>query len=338
MLIKQKQTTLSIEKQKELVNLVLDHYRKDVDLADLTKGKVQFKKINEKWRYLTSQDMCTVAGSAGELAALGNIVLRGSKYGAPVALELYRAAMDAGDDRGAFSFANMVYRGYRGTEKNEDLGVRILSELARKGHPYAQMNLASILMRTQADQVPAAIKLYELAARSIDSAYVELGRMYRIGYGVHQDHTKAMQYFEKGAQKGNAQCNFMLGVYYSTPGKVVDLDQTKAFKYFQKAAMRGLPEAQYNVGLRFLKGHGVETNPYNAAEFFRMAAMQGFQLAQANLANMYLQGHGVKKDMDEGRTWLSKAAERGGSIGEECKKRLNELDGIPQDKPRCNIM
>ena len=173
------------------------------------------------------------------MAALGNIVIRTSPYGAPVALELYRAAMYGGDDRGSFSFASLVYRGYRGVPKDEEMGIKVLSELARKGHPHSQMNLASIIMRTQPDQVTSAVKLYELAGKAgIDNAYVELGRMYRIGYGVNQDHTKAMDYFQRGAQQGNARCMFMLGVYYST-SQVVAEDQKKAFKYFQKAAMRG---------------------------------------------------------------------------------------------------
>ena len=173
-----------------------------------------------------------------ELIELGNIVIRSSRYGTRIAYELYRAAMDNGDDRGAYSFGSMAYRGY-GVPKDEDTGIKVLSELARKGHPHAQMNLASILMRTQPNQISAAIKLYELAGKGgIDNAFVELGRLYRIGYGVHQDHKKAMDYFQRGAQKGNAQCMFMLGVYYSS-NQIGKEDQKKAFKHFQKAAMRG---------------------------------------------------------------------------------------------------
>ncbi|KAF7725340.1 hypothetical protein EC973_009680 [Apophysomyces ossiformis] len=262
------------------------------------------------------------------------------QHGHPVALKLYQCAMEHGDDRGKFSYANMIYRGYNGTPKNEDLGIKLMSELAQKGHPYAQMNLASILMRTQPDRVEAGIKLYELAGKSgIDSAYTELGRMYRLGYGVHQDHAKAIAYFRQGAQTGNPQCNFMLGVYYSSGLGTEDRqpDQQKAFKHFQKAALKGLPEAQYNVGLRFLNGHGVEQNSFNAAEFLRMAAEHGFQLAQANLAGMYAEGRGVKKNLNEARQWLEKAAAGGGPIGKDAQKRLAELGG-QKGGSKCTIM
>ncbi|KAG1177509.1 hypothetical protein G6F70_002383 [Rhizopus microsporus] len=301
LLIQHKQIHLAIEKQQALVKHVLDHIANDTPVDT-------------------------------------NQVL---DYGAPVALELYRIAMEKGDDRGAFSYANMIYRGYRGTPKNEERGVQIMSQLAQKGHPYAQMNLAAIIMRTQPSRVDAAIQLYELAGRAgVDSAYTELGRMYRHGFGIHQDHVKAVEYFKQGAQSGNPQCNFMLGVYHSS-NLIGEPDQQKAFKYFQKAAVKGMPEAQYNVGLRFLRGHGVEVNHFNAAEFFRMAALQGFQLAQINLAGMYTEGRGVKKDLEEARKWLEKASASGGKIGKDAQKRIEELDqieGKKKNNDRCNIM
>ncbi|KAI7878658.1 HCP-like protein [Lichtheimia hyalospora FSU 10163] len=314
LILQHKETTLDIEKQKEIVNAIL----KEAPNDELLK-----------------------MAPASELSALGNIVIRGSRDGTLAALALYKAAMEGGDDRGAFSYATMLHRQAMSNNKTDPQALEILSNLARKGHPYAQMNLAAIIMRNQPDQVSSALKLYELAAKSgIDKAYVELGRMYRIGYGVHQDHEKAYRYFEQGAKRGDAQCNFMLGVYHSSQTGVVDENQEKAFKYFQKAAMRGLPEAQYNVGFRFLQGHGVERNSYNAAEFLRMAAMQGFQLAQINLAAMYMHGDGVKKNTNEARHWLEKAAALGGKMGQDAQKRLASLDNAGHDKggSACNIM
>lgn len=144
--------------------------------------------------------------------------------------------MDGGDDQGAFSFANMIFRGYRGIPKNEELGVSIMSKLAQKGHPYAQMNLAAIFLRRHPDKAMHSVKLYELAAKSgLSEAYAELGMIYRKGTGVEQDITKAVEYFTKGAEQGDKRCNFMLGIYYSSSS-----DHQKAFQYFQKAATQGM--------------------------------------------------------------------------------------------------
>jgi len=137
--------------------------------------------------------------------------------------------------------------GYGGTTKDVERGIQILTDLARKGHPYAQMNLAAIVMRTKKDGGKTAVQLYELAGKGgLATAWTELGRMYRTGLGVAQDHGKAMEYFQKGAQAGNPQCNFMLGVYHSTPqGEETTADQAAAFKYFQKAAIKGTSLISY---------------------------------------------------------------------------------------------
>ncbi|KAI7870979.1 hypothetical protein BDF14DRAFT_1767073 [Spinellus fusiger] len=324
LMLKHQPMGLSIENQKKITTIALACVHSSQTLS----------------QEQTEQILELADRKASELTALGNIILRSSQCGAPVALELYKCAMTQGEDTGAFSYASMIYRGYRGTPKKEEEGVRIMSTLAQKGHPYAQMNLAAILMRTQPEKVSAALQLYTLAGKGgQDSAYAELGRMYRLGYGVHQDHGKAIEHFKQGARTGNPQCNFMLGVYYSSGlGMDNEPDQTKAFKYFQKAAVKGMPEAQYNVGLRFLKGYGVEANHFNAAEFFRMAALQGFQLAQANLAAMYVEGRGVRKDLEEARSLLIKAAASGGSIGKESQRRLEAMEGSPKEKSKCAIM
>lgn len=251
--------------------------------------------------------------------------------------------MEAGDDTAAFSYANMLYRGHGGIAKDVDRGIQILTDLARKGHPYAQMNLAAIVMRTKEDGGKTAVQLYELAGRGgIDSAWAELGRMHRAGLGVAQDHQKAMEYFRKGAQSGNPQCNFMLGVYYSAPQDGSPADQTVAFKHFQKAAIKGMPEAQYNVGLRYFSGNGVEQNFVNAAEFYLMAAAQGFPLAESNLARMYYEGRGVKPSLEKAEKLWRKLAERGGPIGKDAEKCLeqyiNNQQSRPSDKTKCTIM
>lgn len=74
------------------------------------------------------------------------------------------------DLNGAFSYANMIYRGtpflptclfsrgfqansllgrkgYRGTSQDAERGLTILTDLSRRGHPYAQMALAAAVVR-----------------------------------------------------------------------------------------------------------------------------------------------------------------------------------------------
>ncbi|RUS24684.1 hypothetical protein BC938DRAFT_473234, partial [Jimgerdemannia flammicorona] len=153
---------------------------------------------------LTSSIPSTVTNNkTPEITALANIILQTSDHGVPVAFRLYRIAMDAGNDNAAYSYANMVYRGrhlfrsharnpknpyanfpliilhshplgYRGTPLDQTAGLEILTRLARKGHPYAQMNLAGIIAREGGD-VATVVKLYELAAMGgLDRGWTEI--------------------------------------------------------------------------------------------------------------------------------------------------------------------
>ncbi|KAM3578754.1 hypothetical protein VKS41_008773 [Umbelopsis sp. WA50703] len=318
--------TMPIEKQKAAVQAVLETLQQVQPTASVFPTLLELS-----------------GNKSSEITALSNVILRANKHASEVALVLYECAMNAGDDTAAFSYSNMLYRGHGGIPKDVERGIQILTDLARKGHPYAQMNLAAIVMRTKEDGGKTAVQLYELAGRGgIDSAWTELGRMHRAGLGVAQDHAKAMEYFRKGAQSGNAQCNFMLGVYYSAPQDGSSVDQAAAFKHFQKAAIKGMPEAQYNVGLRYFTGNGVEQNFVNAAEFYLMAAAQGFPLAESNLARMYYEGRGVKPSLEKAEKLWRKLADRGGPIGKDAEKCLeqyiNNQQSRQSDKTKCTIM
>ncbi|RUS23331.1 hypothetical protein BC937DRAFT_87342 [Endogone sp. FLAS-F59071] len=246
--------------------------------------------------------------------------------------------MDVGDDNAAYSYAIMLYQGHRGTPRDADAGREILTRLAHKGHPYAQKMLATMMVQEGGD-IAIAVQLYELAAKAgLDDGWTTIGRMYRAGLGVKQDHVKAIEYFRKGAQAGNAQSNYMLGVYYSSGMGLPDKQSNHelAFKYFQSAAIRGLPEAQYNLGMCYLQGHGVAQSPAHAAQYLGMAALQGFQLAEANLARMYEEGRGVKKDLERAKELYRAAARKSGKVGEDAVRRLKDLE--EEDGGKCVIM
>ncbi|KAG9295416.1 hypothetical protein G9A89_013445 [Geosiphon pyriformis] len=328
---KQKFMKVPLETQKEIIKLTFD---KIVMSQDPETRKNSEERVFE------------LAGSnLQEIKSLGDLVLKTSKGGALVSLALYKIAMENGDDNAGFNYANMLIQGFKGIPKNTDEGESILTNLARKGHPYAQINLASILINSKRDY-ESARQLYELAAQGGQAAaWTELGKMYRMGTGIQQNHKKALECFEKGAAGGNRESIFMLGVYASTVYPTLDNkpDQELAFKHFEAAAQKGLPEAQYNVGERYVKGKGVEKNISRAAEYWKMAAFQGFQLAQANLGRMYHEGHGVKQDLNLAKEYYVQAIQRGGAIGEKAISQLREIEKGEKTndakKPRrCTIM
>ena len=58
------------------------------------------------------------------------------------------------------------------------------------------------------------------------------------GLGVEQDYTKALEWFTKSAEQGNATAQVSLGYMYSH-GEGVEQDYAKALEWYLKAAEKG---------------------------------------------------------------------------------------------------
>ena len=61
-------------------------------------------------------------------------------------------------------------------------------------------------------------------------------------------------------------------------GEGVSQDYTKAFQWFEKAANKGMAEAQYNLGIFYDDGKGVRQNKATAKEYFGKACDNGLQI------------------------------------------------------------
>jgi uncharacterized protein len=78
-----------------------------------------------------------------------------------------------------------------------------------------------------------------------------------------------------------AQTN--LGKYYYD----IEKDYIKAVEWYTKAAEQGNADAQNNLGNRYYNGEGVEKNYEKAVEWFTKAAEAGNTKALRNLRNYY---------------------------------------------------
>jgi TPR repeat protein len=78
----------------------------------------------------------------------------------------------------------------------------------------------------------------------------------------------------------------------------------------QKA--EGNPNAAYDLGLRLLRGDGVERNTYQALQWMRKAGDNGHVQAQLALGRLYLMGfEEMGPDPAEAEAWLTRAAAKG---------------------------
>ncbi|CAN4125252.1 unnamed protein product [Withania somnifera] len=129
------------------------------------------------------------------------------------------------------------------------------------------------------------------------------GAMYKIGIfyyfglrGVRRDHIKALSWFLKAVEKGEARSMELLGEIYAR-GAGVERNFTKALEWLTLASRQQLYSAYNGLGYLYVKGYGVEKNYTKAKEYFEKAADNGEAGGFYNLGVMYLKGIGVKRDV-----------------------------------------
>lgn len=103
-----------------------------------------------------------------------------------------------------------------------------------------------------------------------------IANTYFIGNGVEQDYVKAVEWYTKAAEQGNADAQNMLGYCYSL-GNGVAINLYKAYEWVKKAAEQGHADAQYNLGDCYYNGKGVTQNYNEAVKWYRNAAEQGHE-------------------------------------------------------------
>lgn len=165
-------------------------------------------------------------------------------------------------------------------------------------------------------------------AQSDDAvSQLALGLCYALGEGVPKDLTKAMEWYTKAAEQGNAKAQWNVAVMHAQGQGGVDRDARTAALWHQKAAMQGFAPAQAALGLMYASGVGVDKDAGKALALLQQAALQGDMEAQHNLAVMYEQGLAGEPDLEQALAWFSKAAQQGLPTAQE---RLGMMYAVGQ--------
>ena len=153
-----------------------------------------------------------------------------------------------------------------------------------------------------------AVEWYKKAAEMGDAgAQNNLGNCYRNGIGVTKDEIIAVEWYKKAADKGDAGAQNNLGNCYRS-GIGVTKDEIIAVEWYKKAADKGNAEAQNNLGYCYQYGIGLPNNLRKAVEWYKKAADKGNAGAEFNLGFYYQYGLG---DIPEATEWYKKAADKG---------------------------
>jgi hypothetical protein len=118
---------------------------------------------------------------------------------------------------------------------------------------------------------------------------------------------QVLEAYRKGAEQGDADAEFNLGLLYFR-GHGVAQDYAQAAAWYRKAAEQGWADAEAALGAMYYLGQGVPQDYADAALWFRKAADRGTVRAEYMLGSLYESGRGVQQDYGEAYFWLNLAA------------------------------
>ena len=165
-------------------------------------------------------------------------------------------------------------------------------------------------------------QIEELAEKNDQDVQLQLGHRYYFGEGVAKDYKKAVKWYRKSANQGNAIAQNNLGVIYRN-GYGVEHDYQEAVNWYRKSAEQGNAKAQYNLGVYYDNGEGVEQDYEEAVNWYKKSGEQGNATAQKNLGVCYCNGKGVLKSWVLAHMWLNLSA-KGGKLLEDLEKKMTK--------------
>lgn len=150
----------------------------------------------------------------------------------------------------------------------------------------------------------------------LESIY-RMGRIYLIGDGIPKDEKKAVEYFQKSAERGHAKAYKELAECY-LKGEGVLVDKDKALELASKSLEMGCSEAKNTLGDIYYEqakdsrdGKGVIKDERKAINLFWKSTEYNNTKAFNALARCYLSGTGVPEDGKKGLELAMKSYEMG---------------------------
>ncbi|EKT53144.1 tetratricopeptide repeat protein [Providencia sneebia] len=159
------------------------------------------------------------------------------------------------------------------------------------------------------DNYEEAARWYRKGAESGD-AYCQyaLGYLYENGLGVEQNYKQAKAWYVESAEQGQASGQFALGMFYHD-GIGGDVDYQKARMWYEKSAELGVAASLNNLAVMYEKGQGVREDGQKAADLYHQAANMGSSTAQANMGKFYHNGTEFLEQNDyQSIYWYKRAA------------------------------
>lgn len=157
----------------------------------------------------------------------------------------------------------------------------------------------------------------QLANQSFGQGFTKsaliLGLMHREGKGVRKDINKALEWYQKAADAGDATGLAILAQLYAD-GKELPPNPAKAIALAKTAAEKGNTGAMIFIGDVFLNGNqGLKKDPKEAMKWYKLAAEAGDVQGMLGLGLMYEKGNdlGLVTDQKSAYYWINLAGING---------------------------
>ncbi len=129
--------------------------------------------------------------------------------------------------------------------------------------------------------------------------------------GTPRNEARAVELFERAAEKGHKRAQLNLGTLYLR-GQGVPRDLIQARAWLEKAAMNGDPYALYALGRAMSESQGpANADLVRAADLYRQAAEKGHPFAALRYGLALSEGSGIKRDPAAAHRWLVHAQKSG---------------------------
>lgn len=260
------------------------------------------KKTKEAW------DLLRRAAENGNLRA--SMVLYNMLPGGEEAEKHLQKAADGGWREAQYTLGLNLTR--EADPKIKAAGLKWLEQAAEKGWVPAMERLGELYY--YAEKYDLAMKWLMISAdEDREKSHYSLGKMYLEGKGVPKDVKTAEKWFVSGAELGDADQQWLLGVKYDMGKEPLSgcefiEDQKAAVEWFKKAAEQGHLKALNSLGYMYMEGRGVEKSWATAMTWFEKAAKEGFRDSAIHLANMYSKGgFGLPADQVKTLRWMLSA-------------------------------
>lgn len=183
-------------------------------------------------------------------------------------------------------------------QSNDGLACARLAFLRKYGRPSVKIDRVEAEMwARKVDEIPDALEWLRYAAdvQNLPAAHYAYGVSHHDGIGTKKDPVKAVYYYQKAADLGQARGEGILGYCYGE-GFGVEKDESKAFDLYLSAAYKGESVSMYNVAHCYEDGIGVQRSVPDAILWYKRSAELGNCYAQNSLGYIYEEGLGVEQN------------------------------------------